>query len=111
MYCRRLVACLGLLSRPDLCILDGSLWDQCPAPYVLVGIVRDLSYRAGSLFTELFDILKKCLELPRSAGVFRQRVSTLAFCIGLIYRSLETFALSKDQWSDKVRRSFQELIF
>ena len=52
-----------------------------------------------------FDALKDYLKLPRSSKYFRERISTLAFCLGLIHRSVRTFALGKNEWHGLVNHT------
>ncbi len=97
---------MGILGKPGSCTLDVSLWKEYLAPYVLLAFIRHVSHEAGSLFIEVFDALRDCLILPRTSKYFRERVSTLAYCLGLIYGSIRIFDLSEDVWCHRVSKMF-----
>lgn len=53
---------------------------------------------------EVFNAVRRCLKLPRTSKYFRERVSTLAYCLGLIYESIRIFHLSEGVWCHRVRQ-------
>ena len=97
---------MGLLGKPGSCTLDVSLWDECCAPYALLAFVRHVSHEAGSSFTEIFNALEKFLILPRKSNYFREKIYTLAYYLGLIHESIQTFALSEGAWCHRVSGTF-----
>lgn len=58
-------------------------------PYIAVAFLRDVSYTACALFSNLLDELRRFIGAPRRQQDFRHKVKFIALHLGMLHRTIE----------------------
>ena len=103
-HCRRFLACIMVLRTPKSCILGSMVRNEPASSYGMFELLRQLSHKACTLFGKVFEELNAFLDSPRSKRQFSQRLSFVAFNLGLIHRGVESIGQGQEEWSNMVCR-------
>nr|AUW31331.1 hypothetical protein [Cladonia uncialis subsp. uncialis] len=99
-FTRRFIACLTLLRTPALCTFDKSLWKHRAAPYVMLEFLRQLSHEACDLFQHISSEVNKFANSKHQKKTFTRAKGSIAFAMGVIHTSIQSFASGKDDWAE-----------
>ena len=95
-----------LLGAPALCTVDTKLWGHAAAPYIMLEFLRQLSHEACYLLVQIFAEADKFANSKlRNKTTFTREKGSIAFNLGLIHWSIESFASGKEHWAQSVNFS------
>ena len=82
--CNRFVAGMLLLGKPKLCLLGPDASNLQAAPFIVLEILRQLSFRVHNLYFALFEQLRTISQCRSKIG-YGQKMASAAFYIGKVH--------------------------
>ena len=78
------------------------LWKHPLAPYVMLEFLRELSHKACDLFQQISSKVNKFANSKHQKKTFTKAKGSIAFNMGVIHTSIQSFALGRSNWPEQV---------